>query len=419
MFKAAFAEKGIEAEYVRLASPDCESALRILGDMGADGFNATSPYKEALVPFMASLDRAAEETGAVNTVVRKGDQWFGHNTDVAGASHALASARVRVKGSNAVVLGTGGAARAAVVALLADGAEVTVAGRNAAKAKAISREFGCASAPLKGATFEKALQSSFVVVGSLSTAERVVNAKLLRRSTAVLDANYRSETALAKDAWSRGCKVIDGREWLAHQGAEAFRIFFGEKAPLTAMRAAAFDDDSTRRQVKSEGKRGVVLTGFMASGKTSTGKALAKRLKRPFADTDAMAEAASGSSIAEIFKFGGERGFRALERGAIKDASVKKGAVVATGGGAVLDARNVELMKGIGHVVLLWVDAATAASRDGGSGKRPLIGGPSSLAAVRKLLADRERAYFASCDLVVDSRAPLKEVVEVVAHEVR
>jgi shikimate kinase len=157
----------------------------------------------------------------------------------------------------------------------------------------------------------------------------------------------------------------------------------------------------------------------MASGKTSTGKALAKRLKRPFADTDAMVEAASSSSIPEIFKFGGERGFRALERGAIKDASVKPGAAVAVGGGAVLDARNVELMRGVGPIVLLWVDAETAARRDKGAGKRPLIAGKAGLAGIRKLIADRERAYLASCDLVVDSRSPLKQVAGVIADEVR
>ena len=427
MFRAAFADREMDAEYVRLASTDCESAVRTLEDMGADGFNATSPYKEELVQLMERLDRTVEETGAVNAVVRKGGQWVGHNTDVAGVSKALSNSNVKVRGEKAVVLGTGGAARAAIVALLADGASVTVAGRDSPKALELSREFGCERASLTDAGLGKALSGRSLVVGCLATGKRVVKPGLLNPGIAVLDANYRTETTLVKDARSRGCSIIDGREWLVQQGAESFNIFTSRDAPVDAMRRAAFSGEVARLRANRVVKPSIILAGFMASGKTSTGRALARRLGRGFADTDAMVEKAAGSAIPEIFKFGGEMGFRAMERGAIKDASVMPGRgaalniglVVAVGGGAVLDPRNVELLKGMGPVVLLWIDEATATERESGAGKRPLLKGRAKVSSIRKILAERERAYFKSSDLVVDSRGAVKDVAGVIADEVR
>ena len=90
----------------------------------------------------------------------------------------------------------------------------------------------------------------------------------------------------------------------------------------------------------------IVLTGFMATGKSEVGRRLAKRLGRAFIDTDRMVESRAGKSVAAIFTSEGEATFRRLEREAIAEAVGHADIVVALGGGAVLDAENVACVRG-------------------------------------------------------------------------
>ena len=97
----------------------------------------------------------------------------------------------------------------------------------------------------------------------------------------------------------------------------------------------------------------VILTGFMATGKTEVGRKLAALLGAPFVDTDALVESATGRAIADIFARDGEPHFRALEREAVERACAIDGAVVATGGGTLLDPENRRRLAAAGPVVCL------------------------------------------------------------------
>lgn len=139
--------------------------------------------------------------------------------------------------------------------------------------------------------------------------------------------------------------------------------------------------------------RPIILTGFMGTGKSAVGSALAARLGRAFLDTDALIEAEAGKSIPEIFADEGEAAFRKLESEAIDRALREASAVIAVGGGAVCFPANFRKLDRGGRLVLLTADAATILARTARETHRPLLAGADKGEKVRALLRAREKDY--------------------------
>lgn len=156
----------------------------------------------------------------------------------------------------------------------------------------------------------------------------------------------------------------------------------------------------------------VVLTGFMGTGKTSLGERLAARLDRPFVDTDTLIERREGRSIAAIFARDGEAHFRRVERRAIGEALTVPNAVVATGGGAIVDPENRAALRAAAPLVCLTARPEIILARTRSAGPvRPLLQGDEPLRRIAALLAERAPAY-AHADLTLDtSDRPLDELV--------
>jgi shikimate kinase len=159
----------------------------------------------------------------------------------------------------------------------------------------------------------------------------------------------------------------------------------------------------------------IVLVGFMGTGKTEVGRRLARRLGRPFVDVDRMVESRAGKSVAEIFADDGEARFRELEREAVREAVQLPDAVVATGGGAMLDAESRRLLLAAGWVVRLDARPETIIARLGTGGERPLLAGldpGAKLARIRTLLAERSVAYGTAPHAVDTDALDVEDVVE-------
>jgi shikimate kinase len=159
----------------------------------------------------------------------------------------------------------------------------------------------------------------------------------------------------------------------------------------------------------------VILTGFMATGKTEVGRRLARRLGRPFVDTDGLVEAAAGKRVAAIFAEEGEAHFRALERAAVAEACLVPEAVVATGGGTLLDADSRRRLAAAGPIVCLSASAEEIVRRVEDAGTRPLLangGGGDRLGRIRELLATRAAVYALATHEVDTSGLSVDEVVE-------
>lgn len=159
----------------------------------------------------------------------------------------------------------------------------------------------------------------------------------------------------------------------------------------------------------------LVLTGFMGAGKTTTGKRLAKLLGVPFVDTDAEIERRHGP-IGEIFASEGEAAFRRLESVVIAETSGLGSAVIAVGGGAVLDPKNRATMRRSSYIVHLSISARAAHRRVSRRRHRPLLGETPDLESVSALLAAREQAY-ADCDLAIRvDRRSAREAAQIIAR---
>jgi shikimate kinase len=140
----------------------------------------------------------------------------------------------------------------------------------------------------------------------------------------------------------------------------------------------------------------LILTGFMGTGKTEVGRRLARTTSRAFVDTDNLVEVTVGHTIPEIFATEGEAGFRVHEREAVRQAVAVPDAIVATGGGALLDPESRRLLLGAGPVVCLTATAEEILRRVRGGADRPLLAGTTDserLAKIRDLLAARETTY--------------------------
>jgi shikimate kinase len=151
------------------------------------------------------------------------------------------------------------------------------------------------------------------------------------------------------------------------------------------------------------------LVGMMGSGKSTVGPLVAEALGVPFVDLDAVTAARAGAEVADLVS-GDEPGFRAMERDAVREVAGTE-AVVATGGGVVVDAANTETMRATGVVV--WLDAAVEvlAERVGDGSGRPLLEG-EGVSALRRILGERADAYRSAAHRVVAAEASPEEVAE-------
>jgi shikimate kinase len=160
----------------------------------------------------------------------------------------------------------------------------------------------------------------------------------------------------------------------------------------------------------------LILTGFMGTGKTEVGRRLARALGRAFVDTDRLVEAKTGRSVAAIFADDGEAAFRALERDAVAEACGLPDAVIATGGGALVDPENRRRLAAAGPIVCLTATPEEILRRVGRTDTRPLLAGlPSDEARIeriREMLASRAGAYGSATHVVDTSDCTPDQVVQ-------
>ena len=254
MHEAAGSALGLPITYARheIEPADLERGVRALVAAGLDGFNVTVPHKQAI---MAMLDRVSDEAraiGAVNTVVCTGSSLVGHNTDARGLVRSLEESGVALAGSQVVVLGAGGAARAAVVGI--DGAQarsIVVAARRHTQASELCETLAphvqgsLVAADLGHVTFGEAdliVQATSATLSSNPTAGAFATSlpwSSLRSTASVVDLVYKPKiTAVLEQAEARGAKIVDGLGMLIHQGALAFELWTGRQPPLDVMRKA-------------------------------------------------------------------------------------------------------------------------------------------------------------------------------------
>jgi len=257
MQNAAFAARGLDWVYVafRLARGDAEACARGMKAMGIRGLNVTVPHKVDIMPFLDSIDDVARRIGAVNTIVNDGGVLRGYNTDAAGFARALEDQDIVVRDRTVVLLGAGGAGRAAAFSLADRGARLIVLNRRVARAKALAAEVARATGmsiehgPLSDESLQQWLPPASLLVNttpvgmSPATGESPCPASFLRKDLAVCDIVYNPRrTTLLRQAAERGARTVGGVEMLVWQGALAFELWTGVQAPVEIMRSTVEEE---------------------------------------------------------------------------------------------------------------------------------------------------------------------------------
>jgi shikimate dehydrogenase len=235
MQNAAFRALDLDWSYELLdASPDeLPAAVARLREPDVAGANVTIPHKQTVMQHLDGLDPEAMRARAVNTIAREGGRLVGSNSDVAAIRAAIASVGLKPRGANAVVLGAGGSARAAAVAL--DGAHVAFVTRHPDDADLPGRVVSWADPSVPKLVREADLLLNATPLGRRE--EMPLRPAALPRDGAVIDLVYvTGGTPLARKARSLGLRTVDGWQILLDQGALSFERWTGRSAPVDAMR---------------------------------------------------------------------------------------------------------------------------------------------------------------------------------------
>lgn len=253
MHNAAFKRLKLSGKYkkIHLQESQLKSFLKKLRCSGYQGLNITVPFKEKVLPFLDKISPEAKLIGAVNTILVKNGKIIGYNTDGAGYLLSLQKEKKwQAKNKKIVILGAGGAARGILAALcLAQAKQITIANRREMKSQKLAQDF-------KRKFPKTKLQScSLLNIGNdLKNADLFINTtsggmkgnelpslplEKLPRKALVSDIVYKPrKTALLQNARKLKLKTHEGLGMLLYQGALAFEIWTGKKAPVALMKRA-------------------------------------------------------------------------------------------------------------------------------------------------------------------------------------
>jgi 3-dehydroquinate dehydratase / shikimate dehydrogenase len=233
IMNAAFRRENVNAVYLALHAKTIKDLITCVREIPIHGLSVTMPYKQAILPYLDNTDTHTTKVGACNTVVRAQDgKLYGFNTDTAGVVRPLERRLSTLDGARILVLGAGGAARAAVFGLKERGAEVYILNRSAAPAQKLARQARARSikrADMKKLAFDVIINATPVGMGNSHETplqEKEINARY------VFDMIYDpGETRFLKLARERGAQVIPGIEMFVQQAARQFEIWTGKPAP--------------------------------------------------------------------------------------------------------------------------------------------------------------------------------------------
>ena len=400
--------------------------------LGFKGLNVTVPHKTAVMPFLCGIDPLAEAIGAVNTLVRKENGFYGYNTDILGFIRELEENEFSIKDRDVVILGAGGVARAIAFACANEGAaKIYILNRTMDKAEAIATDinnyFGFSPSErvlaVELSASEYLNSKDFLLVQTTSVgmypnvSETLLeDSSLYEKAAFGFDVIYNPyDTVFMKKLRRAGKNAVNGLPMLLYQGVEAYKMWFkdvqvnknNERDIFYRLRNALSPVSFERKaKVQSPNKCNIILIGFMGSGKTTLGKWISKHTGRVYIDTDKEIEFKAGMSISEIFEKQGEEAFRQMETDYLKELaeSGNNNMVLSVGGGTVLREENRNILKSLGTVVYLKASVDELANRLRYDERRPLLQGKTGderRQLIAEMLGNRESAYSSAAHFII------------------
>lgn len=386
---------------------DYEYELHELPPSGLGGFlkkrefnaiNVTIPYKQDVIPYLDEISDTAKRIGAVNTIVNRNGRLYGDNTDFAGMLALAKHIGVDMKGRKVLILGTGGASKTGHALAEYMGAQSVYYVSRSGKDGSISYE----QAVTEHSDAQIIINAT--PVGMFPKQDgRPIDISAFPKLEGVIDAIYNPlRTNLILDAQERGIPAEGGLYMLSAQAVHASAVF--RDIPLDESLV-----DKAFKSVKND-KQSIVLIGMPSSGKTTVGRILAEKCGKQLADTDEYIVRKIGMPISDFFAKHGEAEFRKIEKETVAELSATGGRIIATGGGAVLDAENVRALKQNGVLVFLDRRPENLIATD----DRPLA---SRRSALEKLYAERYDIYCAAAELHIDTNTTSEAEADAILKE--
>lgn len=252
MHNAAFKSLSMDDVYIayKVSSHELESSVESLRSVKISGFNVTIPHKTAVLQYLDEVDLISRKAGAVNTVASINGKFKGFNTDIQGFIQPLLNRDMDFKGLSVLLFGAGGSARAVVTSLsnVNGVSKLVVANRTYGRSLELSKLANLQGLTSSVSMFEEAKRMAKhfdLIVNATSVGlqsnESLLDSEDIDENSTVYDLVYRPVmTKLLENARVKGARVIYGYEMLLEQGAQAFEIWTGLKAPLPAMKKALF-----------------------------------------------------------------------------------------------------------------------------------------------------------------------------------
>src|SRR5216683_675517 len=236
MMNTAFRRETVNAVYLALQANKLTDLLKLVHEIPIQGLSVTMPLKQEIMAHLEKTDPLSAKIGACNTVLRQEGKLYGFNTDVAGITGPLEK-RISLRGAKVLVLGAGGAARAAVFGLRDKGAEVFILNRTSETAQKLARQSGSKTIKkdaVAKTTFDVIVNATPIGMAGIK-APQLLEAKDLNTKL-VFDLVYNPlETPLLRMARQKGIPIVTGIEMFVQQGARQFEIFTGKPAPEEEM----------------------------------------------------------------------------------------------------------------------------------------------------------------------------------------
>ncbi len=367
--------------------------------------NVTIPYKQTVIPYLSGIHEAARRIGAVNTVVNRGGSLYGYNTDFYGLLALVRRIGVSLSGRKVMILGAGGTARTAHAVAEAEGAAAIVTVERRPKNGSVSYGEALTHHSDAEVIFNTTPVGMYPYAdGAAHIAAVPIDISRFPRLLGVVDAVYNPlRTNLVTEARAVGIPAEGGLYMLVGQAVLASRVFLGEDFDTVAADPATDAETARIFHAAACEKENLVLTGMPSCGKTTVGRLLSEALGRPFIDTDAEIVKAAGCDIPTIFRERGESGFRAIEREVVmKIANGTTGAVIATGGGAILDDASVRALGRTGRRYFLDRPLPALLPTE----DRPLA---ASREAIRRRYEERYGRYLATSDVRIPNVGSAEE----------
>ena len=238
MMNTAFRRETVNAVYLALQATKLNDLLKLIQEIPIQGLSITMPHKQEIMEHLENTDPLSAKIGACNTVLRAQDgKLYGFNTDVAGIIGPLQK-RISLEGAKALVLGAGGAARAAVFGLRDKGAEVHILNRTPETAQKLARQSGSKTIKkdaVAKTAFDVVINATPIGMAGQKAAQ-LLEAKDLANTKLIFDLVYNPlETPLIRLARQQGIPFITGVEMFVQQGARQFEIWTGKPAPEEEM----------------------------------------------------------------------------------------------------------------------------------------------------------------------------------------